>query len=212
MHAALLPSRGVGTFLFMSPEAFEGVYSDRSDMYSLGAVLYEMWCGRFSSSRERVRLLDALRRGSVPRRFVERCPQQTQLISNLMQAEAAKRPSASDLLRFRFFVWEPSRSAGSGGGGLIGGGGGGGSGGGAEQLALQLPPLSGEVAAGGGAGAPPMSSAAAPGEAGHKGVGDADAAVADLRRQLADAQRVITEQRATIAALRAQAAVRPALA
>jgi len=104
-------SRGVGTLLFMAPEAFRGEYLDRTDMYSLGVVLYELLSAPFSSERERARMIDALRKGSLPRSFVERWPVQTQIIANLMQADPQKRPSASDLLRYRFFVFEPAMKA-----------------------------------------------------------------------------------------------------
>jgi eukaryotic translation initiation factor 2-alpha kinase 4 len=104
-------SRGVGTLLFMAPEAFRGEYLDRTDMYSLGVVLYELLSAPFTSERERARMIDALRKGSLPRSFVERWPVQTQIIANLMQADPQKRPSASDLLRYRFFVFEPAMKA-----------------------------------------------------------------------------------------------------
>jgi serine/threonine protein kinase len=104
-----LLSRGVGTLLYMSPEAVEGIYSDKSDMYSLGVIIYEMFSG-FRSIAEKVRMLDALRCGAVPRTFVEAYPIQAQLISNLTQITATSRPSASDLLRYRYFVWQPAIS------------------------------------------------------------------------------------------------------
>jgi serine/threonine protein kinase len=97
-------SRGVGTFFYMSPEALEGTYSDKSDMYSLGVVCYEMW-SCFKSSSERARLLEALKQGSVPRSFMEHYSAQTQLISNLMQADASRRPAAAELLRYRYFIY-----------------------------------------------------------------------------------------------------------
>jgi serine/threonine protein kinase len=101
-------SKGVGTLLFMAPEAFHGQYLDRTDMYSLGVVFYELLSTPFTSERERAKMIDALRKGSLPRTFVERWPLQTQIIANLMQSDPQKRPSASDLLRYRFFVFEPA--------------------------------------------------------------------------------------------------------
>lgn len=109
-HHHHLPSRGVGTWLYMGPECMSGQYSDKSDMYSLGVVLYELW-SPFASQHERVRMLDALKRGAVPRSFVDAFPVQAQLISNLMQHDASKRPSASDLLRYRYFVWQQQPQA-----------------------------------------------------------------------------------------------------
>jgi len=95
-------TRGVGTYFYMAPEAEQGVYSDKSDMYALGALLYEMF-SRFQTAHERARMLNALKTGSVPRSFIDAFPFQAQLISNLMQADAASRPAAADLLRYRYF-------------------------------------------------------------------------------------------------------------
>lgn len=61
--------------------------------------------GGAGSVRARTRLLAALRAGCVPRSFLEAFPLQAQLISNLMQTDPAARPSASDLLRWKYFAW-----------------------------------------------------------------------------------------------------------
>ena len=198
-------TRGAGTYLYMSPEALGGVYSDRTDMFALGVIAYEMWSrmgvqpvtsegaaaaasaavvkrrraassaagsgwvslrgdtdaaaflvrqspallegdddaddglGRGLSSyangnagaadaasfdrRGRARLLAALKAGCVPQAFLAAFPLQAQLISNLMQDNPAARPSASDLLRWRYFAWpRPALTTTTGGGDSAAGG------------------------------------------------------------------------------------------
>mmetsp|Transcript_6259 Transcript_6259/g.17509 ORF Transcript_6259/g.17509 Transcript_6259/m.17509 type:complete len:666 (+) Transcript_6259:1691-3688(+) len=43
--ASSITTHNIGTWVYMAPEQFNGRLSEASDMYSLGIILWEIWCG-----------------------------------------------------------------------------------------------------------------------------------------------------------------------
>ena len=92
-------TEGVGTLLYMDPSSFEGRYAFPFDLYSLGVILFEM-CSCFSTGMERVQALSELREDPprLPPQMAERYPAQAELIRQMLQQPASRRPGARALL------------------------------------------------------------------------------------------------------------------
>lgn len=97
-------THGVGTPLYMSPEqAASKIYSGKTDMYSLGIILFEMVYAPFSSETHRIITLSNLRKlhpeypmdldAKVPEGYEEFI----QLVRNLVQHDPQKRKSSKSL-------------------------------------------------------------------------------------------------------------------
>jgi serine/threonine protein kinase len=97
------PGAVVGTAEYLSPEQAEGkLATDRSDLYSLGCVLYTLLCGRNPFRGENIiDLLHKHRYGQFdpPGTVVLDLPHEfDEVICQLMEKDPAKRPANADVL------------------------------------------------------------------------------------------------------------------
>ena len=118
--AKALTSEGtiVGTFQYMAPEQLEGAEADaRTDIFSLGAVLYEMATGRRAfEGKSRASLIASIL-GTQPPPIAQLRPMTPPAVDRLVQACLAKDPderwqNAHDVMLELRFVAEGSSGAG----------------------------------------------------------------------------------------------------
>jgi serine/threonine protein kinase len=99
--AAVEPQRtmGVGTASYTAPEVLASSrYDERSDLFSLGVVLFEMF-HPFSTQMERLKTLEKVRKSGVfPASFVKNAPLAHQLCAKLLSHDPMARPTAQQLL------------------------------------------------------------------------------------------------------------------
>jgi len=107
----------IGTLRFMAPERFEGRSDPRSDIYALGATLYELLTLRpVFAETNRLRLIEGVRREepAQPRRINRRIPRdlETVVLKAMAKQSAARYASAADLAEDlgRFLAGEPVRA------------------------------------------------------------------------------------------------------
>ncbi|EFA03110.1 uncharacterized protein LOC100142127 [Tribolium castaneum] len=91
-------SLAFGTKLYAAPEQLDGKCDPKSDMYSLGIVLFEL-VERFRTDMERVQYIDDLRKGKLLTHVHVQHPQLAQIICQLMVKYPQDRPDASTLLK-----------------------------------------------------------------------------------------------------------------
>ncbi|KAI8813616.1 kinase-like domain-containing protein, partial [Cladochytrium replicatum] len=95
---------GVGTLLYASPEQLrrqtrdsEDVYDSKTDVYSLGVVLFELFWP-FGTGMERVAILQELRKGRFPDEFESVYPKEYRLLRRLLALNPADRPTTAEIL------------------------------------------------------------------------------------------------------------------
>eukprot|EP00658_Telonema_sp_P-2_P071287 TRINITY_DN6056_c0_g1_i7.p1 TRINITY_DN6056_c0_g1~~TRINITY_DN6056_c0_g1_i7.p1 ORF type:complete len:489 (-),score=87.81 TRINITY_DN6056_c0_g1_i7:218-1684(-) len=91
---------GVGTMIYRAPELYTVAtfYNERVDLYSLGVILFEMLFP-FSTGMMRALTLGALRDSlEFPPEFERLYPQQSKIISRLLDKDPANRIPAQELL------------------------------------------------------------------------------------------------------------------
>ncbi|GFG33121.1 hypothetical protein Cfor_03417 [Coptotermes formosanus] len=86
----------IGTKLYAAPEQLRGKCDSKSDLYSLGIVLFEL-LQPFSTDMERCKLITRIRSGHIPSELAVTTPKLAQLIGHLLSASPADRPSANEL-------------------------------------------------------------------------------------------------------------------
>ena len=94
---------GVGTQAYGAPEQLlHGIIDDKSDVYSLGIVLFEMF-HPFGTTMERSRAITDLRREECPpAEMTARFPSMAAHIKSMTASTPSLRPSAASLLRSTF--------------------------------------------------------------------------------------------------------------
>ena len=98
MHLEASVTADAGTYFYMDPYTTGGKATAALDIWSLGVVLYEL-CQFFATGMERAEALHAVRNGrGVSAEFASRQPTQAQLITQMLHASPAKRPSARAIL------------------------------------------------------------------------------------------------------------------
>ncbi|ORX98622.1 kinase-like protein [Basidiobolus meristosporus CBS 931.73] len=96
----------VGTITYASPEQLADppqMYDQKSDIYSLGIILFELYCP-FSTLMERAQLLQNLRHGVLPDGFLAKWPKEATLVLWLMAEDPTKRPTAREILEFDMLI------------------------------------------------------------------------------------------------------------
>ncbi|XP_068083326.1 eukaryotic translation initiation factor 2-alpha kinase 1 isoform X2 [Anabrus simplex] len=93
-----LDHRGeIGTKLYAAPEQLKGECNPKSDIYSLGIVLFEL-IQPFSTDMERSKLLSHLRDGNFPSKLNSTSPKLVHFIQMLMATDPADRPTTENVL------------------------------------------------------------------------------------------------------------------
>ncbi|XP_013192995.1 eukaryotic translation initiation factor 2-alpha kinase 1 [Amyelois transitella] len=87
----------VGTHFYAAPEQLDGQCNPKSDMYSLGIILLEM-VQPFSTDMERVKTIEALRKGQIPANLTANYPKIAHIIGKLVQRRPSKRLDSNQLL------------------------------------------------------------------------------------------------------------------
>uniref|UniRef100_A0A8D9AMU2 non-specific serine/threonine protein kinase n=1 Tax=Cacopsylla melanoneura TaxID=428564 RepID=A0A8D9AMU2_9HEMI len=87
----------LGTRLYAAPEQLHGLCNPKSDIYSLGIVLFEMLIN-FSTDMEKSKEITKLKMGHMPPRIDTKYPHYAKIITKLLDVNPKHRPSAGQLL------------------------------------------------------------------------------------------------------------------
>nr|CAI5836200.1 unnamed protein product [Callosobruchus analis] len=90
-------SLAFGTKLYAAPEQLAGKCNPKSDMYSLGIVLFEL-VENFRTDMERVEYITELRKGHIPSKLFITHPELAQMIRSLVVKNPELRPDTTTLL------------------------------------------------------------------------------------------------------------------
>lgn len=104
---------GVGTYLYASPEQVAGKkYNAKTDVYSLGMILFELCHERFTTTMERYIALRNARENTFPPEFRwnKQSPELMAMIAKLLSHDPAARPSADDVVKWGQELYELSLS------------------------------------------------------------------------------------------------------
>lgn len=94
----------VGTPLYTAPEVKRGNYGKKSDMFSLGIILLELFMV-LKTDYERSKVITRLKeKGDLDPDWTERWPSIAEWIKRLVDKDPAKRPSAEELLNSSLFL------------------------------------------------------------------------------------------------------------
>ncbi|KAL1447592.1 hypothetical protein WDU94_005683 [Cyamophila willieti] len=89
----------LGTRLYAAPEQLHGYCNPKSDVYSLGIVLFEMLIN-FSTDMEKSKEITKLKMGHMPPRIATKYPHYAKIITKLLDVNPKHRPSAGQLLLY----------------------------------------------------------------------------------------------------------------
>ncbi|OWZ13754.1 PEK protein kinase [Phytophthora megakarya] len=102
---------GVGTYLYASPEQVAGKkYNAKTDIYSLGMILFELCHKRFGTTMERYITLRDARDSNFPvdLRAAKRCPEILTMLRKLLSHDPAARPTADEVVQWGQMMYETS--------------------------------------------------------------------------------------------------------
>lgn len=102
---------GVGTYLYASPEQVAGKkYNAKTDVYSLGMILFELCHERFTTTMERYIALRDARENVFPVEFRwnQRSPELMAMVAKLLSHDPAARPSADEVVKWGQEFYESS--------------------------------------------------------------------------------------------------------
>lgn len=102
---------GVGTYLYASPEQVAGKkYNAKTDMYSLGMILFELCHERFNTTMERYVTLRDARERKYPPEFVwrKKSPEIMEMLDRLLHQDPMQRPDAAEVVQWSQELYEMS--------------------------------------------------------------------------------------------------------
>ncbi|CAH0482336.1 unnamed protein product [Peronospora belbahrii] len=102
---------GVGTYLYASPEQVAGKkYNAKTDIYSLGMILFELCHERFGTTMERYITLRNARDSNFPTdlRAAKRCPEILDMLRKLLSHDPTARPTANEVVQWGQMMYETS--------------------------------------------------------------------------------------------------------
>ncbi|GMF55976.1 unnamed protein product [Phytophthora fragariaefolia] len=102
---------GVGTYLYASPEQVAGKkYNAKTDIYSLGMILFELCHERFGTTMERYITLRNARDSKFPGdlRAAKRCPEIVDMLRKLLSHDSSTRPTADEVVQWGQMMYETS--------------------------------------------------------------------------------------------------------
>lgn len=102
---------GVGTYLYASPEQVAGKkYNAKTDVYSLGMILFELCHERFGTTMERYVTLRSARDSVLPERFIwrQKCPEVVDMLLRLLHRDPQERPTADEVVQWGQQLYESS--------------------------------------------------------------------------------------------------------
>uniref|UniRef100_H3GCS4 non-specific serine/threonine protein kinase n=1 Tax=Phytophthora ramorum TaxID=164328 RepID=H3GCS4_PHYRM len=102
---------GVGTYLYASPEQVAGKkYNAKTDLYSLGMILFELCHDRFGTTMERYVTLRDARDSKFPTnlRAAKRCPEILEMLRKLLSHDPSTRPTTEEVVQWAQMMYETS--------------------------------------------------------------------------------------------------------
>ncbi|CAI5720951.1 unnamed protein product [Peronospora destructor] len=102
---------GVGTYLYASPEQVAGKkYNAKTDIYSLGMILFELCHERFGTTMERYITLRNARDSNFPTDLLaaKRCPEILDMLCKLLSHDPTARPTADEIVQWGQMMYETS--------------------------------------------------------------------------------------------------------
>ena len=95
---------GVGTSTYAAPEQLDSsVYNTKSDIYSLGVILFELF-QKYDTEMERYRSLGDLRKRVIPERMRTFWPVHVKYVELMTSDNTEERPSVKDILSGELFL------------------------------------------------------------------------------------------------------------
>ncbi|TYZ59330.1 hypothetical protein PybrP1_004975, partial [[Pythium] brassicae (nom. inval.)] len=102
---------GVGTYLYASPEQVAGKkYNAKTDVYSLGMILFELCHERFTTTMERYIALRNARENKLPEEFRWKkvSPELLRMIARMLSHDPSARPSVDEAVKWGQEMYEAS--------------------------------------------------------------------------------------------------------